>query len=79
MPSRTGLRADEHLGGRDIEWRLLHGRPFAAIIRIFTIAADENPLAQIPVAKVTSAGGCEIARINGLNSNACRMARGRAD
>jgi hypothetical protein len=62
-----------------IEWRVLHGQPFAAIIRIFTLTEDDGPLQQFLIAKVTPSGSCEIARINVLDSNAHGAARDIAD
>jgi hypothetical protein len=50
--------------GDRIEWRSERGRPFAAIVQIFTLAASGMPLRQFLVAKVEAKGSCEIARIN---------------
>jgi len=65
--------------GDKIEWRLLAGKPFAAIVRIYTFAADDLPLQQFLVAKVTPAGGCEIARVDAADKHAYRTARDLAD
>jgi hypothetical protein len=55
------------------------GRPFAAIVRIFTLANNHQPLQQFLIAKVTAAGSCEIARINLSETNALGAARDIAD
>jgi len=62
-----------------IEWRVLRGQPFAAIMRIFTLTEDDGPLQQFLIAKVTPSGSCEIARINVLDANAHGTARAFAD
>ena len=65
--------------GDRIEWRLLGGQPFAAIIRIYALAADERPVEQLLIAKVTPDGACEIARIDAFEPNARNTARHLAD
>jgi hypothetical protein len=62
-----------------IEWRLLRGQPFAAIVQITTLAADGQLVRQFLVAKVTASGSCEIARIDLSESNARGVARDLAD
>jgi hypothetical protein len=49
-----------------IEWRSERGRPYAAIVRIFTLTETNAPLQQFLVAKVGTKGSCEIARINAV-------------
>lgn len=61
--------------GDRIEWRLVNGKPVTAIIRIFTTSADDRPLQQFLVAKVTAAGSCEIARIDTSGADSYRTAR----
>jgi hypothetical protein len=61
--------------GDNIEWRLVDGKPVTAIIRIFTTAADDRPLQQFLVARITPAGSCEIARVDTSDADAYRTAR----
>lgn len=80
-PGRSSLvwrGAAPHLGDR-IEWRLLRGRPATAIVRIFTLGSDDAQAQQFLVAKVTPAGGCEIARIDASEAGAYQTARDIAD
>jgi hypothetical protein len=62
------------IGGR-VEWRLAQRKPFAAIVRIFTLTADDRPLQQFLVAKVTPSGACELARIDASDPDALGIAR----
>jgi hypothetical protein len=62
-----------------IEWHLRRGRPFAAIIRIFTFSDDDLPLQQFLIAKVTQSGSCEIGRIDASDGYAIELARIIAD
>ena len=65
--------------GNEIEWRLIRGEPYAAIVRIFTVGSDERLLEQFLVARVTRSGSCEIARIDASESSAYATARHLAD
>jgi hypothetical protein len=80
-PPGSGLlwRGTGQLLGDRIEWRLARGRPFAAIVRIFTLGPDERALQQFLVAKVTPAGSCELSRIDVKEPNAFATARDIAD
>lgn len=72
-------RGLERLIDERIEWRLARGRPFAAIVRIFTLTESDRPLQQFLIAKVTHAGACELARVNVMDDNAQATARDLAD
>jgi hypothetical protein len=80
-PDGSGLlwRGAGRLLGDRVEWRLARGKPLAAIVRIFTLAADDRPLQQFLVAKVTPSGACELARVDTRDSNALAAARDLAD
>ncbi len=80
-PPGSGLlwRGTGQLLGDRIEWRLARGRPFAAIVRIFTLGPDERALQQFLVAKVTPAGSCELSRIDVKEPNAFATARDIAE
>jgi hypothetical protein len=62
-----------------VEWRLDRGRPFAAILRIYTLAENGRPLQQFLIAKVTPSGSCEVARVDVADQNARGTARDIAD
>jgi len=76
-PEDSGLvwRGTAPFLGSRIQWQLLRGKPVTAIVRIFTLSPEGHPLQQFLVAKVTPAGGCEIARIDASNPGAFRTAR----
>ena len=57
-------RGSGALIGDRIEWRSVRGRPYAAIVRIFTLTESDLPLQQLLVATLGAKGSCEIARIN---------------
>jgi hypothetical protein len=80
-PDGSGLlwRGSNRLIGDRVEWRLVRGKPFAAIVRIFTLAEDDRPLQQFLIAKVTPSATCELARVSVLDSNALGIARDLAD
>jgi hypothetical protein len=80
-PDGSGLlwRGVGRLVGDRVEWRLARGKPFAAIVRIFTLAADDRPLQQLLVAKVTPSGACELARVDAGDSDALAVARDLAE
>lgn len=58
-----------------IEWHLHHGRPFAAIVRIFTFTESDRPLQQLLIARVTRSGSCEIGRIDASDGYSIGIAR----
>ena len=62
-----------------IEWHLRRDKPFAAIVRIFTLTDDDRPLQQFLIAKVTRSGSCEIGRIDASDRYAIELARIIAD
>jgi hypothetical protein len=68
-------RGDAALLDDRIEWHLRHGRLFAAIVKIFTLAYDDRPLQQFLIAKVTRSGSCEIGRIDASDRYAVDVAR----
>jgi hypothetical protein len=68
-------RGIDPLVGQRVEWRLTRGKPYAAIVRIFTLAADDRPLQQFLLAKVTPSGACELARVDARDANALGIAR----
>lgn len=76
-PDGSGLlwRGVGPLVGDRVEWRLARGRPFAAIVRIFTLGADDRSLQQFLLAKVTPSGACELARVDARDANALGVAR----
>jgi hypothetical protein len=57
-------RGSGGLIGDSVEWRSARGRPYAAIVRIFTRTESDLPLQQLLVAKVGAKGSCEIARVD---------------
>ena len=62
-----------------IEWHLRRDKPFAAIVRIFTLTDGDRPLQQFLIAKVTRSGSCEIGRIDASDRYAIELARIIAD
>jgi len=76
-PDGSGLlwRGVGRLVGDRVELRLARAKPFAAIVRIFTLAADDRPSQQFLVAKVTPTGACELARVDARDADALGTAR----
>jgi hypothetical protein len=65
--------------GERIEWHMQRGGRLTAIVRIFTLDPDDKPMQQFLVAKITSSGSCEIARIDASDSSAYETARDIAE
>lgn len=70
--------------GERVEWRLMHGKPYAAIVRIWRQDFDEKanmPYAveELLVIKVSSLGACRIGAVDGKRPDANTVARNMAD
>lgn len=72
-------RAVGHLIGDKVEWRMAHGRVYAAIVRAFTLDDDEKPVERLFVAKVSQTRSCQIASLDARQHDANQMARRIAD
>ncbi len=72
-------RAVGQLIGTRIEWRMSRGRPYAAILRIFTVDDEDRPVQRLFVAKVTPQQSCQIANVDADQRNATQIARRVAD
>jgi hypothetical protein len=65
--------------GPAVEWRLADRRPFAAILRINVLNANERAHQRLLIAKVGPAGSCRIADVDARQSGANVLARQIAD
>jgi len=65
--------------GATVEWRLAARKPFAAILRINVLDANERPAERLLIAKIGPAGSCRIADIDARQAGANARAREIAD
>lgn len=72
-------RAVGKLIGDQIEWRMSDGKPYAAIVRAFTVDENEKPVQRLLVAKVSPASSCQIAAVDAHQKDANERARKIAD
>ena len=73
--------ADMGIGSR-VEWRVLNGKPFAAILarwRQIETRQGEQAVSEFLVVKLSERGGCLIAALGALRPNALSDARSLAD
>jgi len=67
-----------------VEWRLMDGKPYAAIVRIWRQDFDEEAnrprtVEELLVIKVSSPGACRIGAVDGKGADASTIARNMAD
>lgn len=70
--------------GEKVEWRLMIGKPYAAILRIWRQDFDEKAnrsqtAEELLVIKVSSQGACRVGMIDGKQLSANALARAMAD
>lgn len=75
-----GLQWPGGVDARKIEWRMLDGRPVAAIFRLSRMNPETSAMTpQLAVVKITSAGACLIDLVDARAADANETARRIAD
>jgi len=82
-PLAVSWRGACRVFGDKLEWRVVAGRPYAAILRIWRIdsAADgrEREVEELMVLKVSRTGACRVASVNARQPQANEIAQSMAD
>lgn len=82
-PLSVSWRGAGRVFGEKLEWRMMAGLPYAAILRIWRIdaAADgrEREIEELVVLKVSPSGACRVASVNARQPQANEIAQRMSD